>query len=76
MSEKMLRVTAAQIIKVLERRGFGLARQAGSHMIFKNESGLRATVPSHAGKILHPKVLKSIMHDADLTADELRDLLK
>lgn len=55
MSEKMPRVTAAQIIKVLERRGFGLARQAGSHMIFKNESGLRATVPSHAGKILHPK---------------------
>lgn len=76
MSEKVPRVTAAQMVKVLERLGFGLARQTGSHMIFKNDSGLRATIPSHAGKILHPKVLKSIMHEADLTVDELRTLLK
>jgi predicted RNA binding protein YcfA (HicA-like mRNA interferase family) len=33
------------------------------------------TVPFHGGKILHPKVLKSILRDADLTADEFQDLM-
>lgn len=76
MSEKLPRLTASQVIKVLERAGFSLARQSGSHMIFKNSTGLRATVPFHVGKILHPKVLKSIMHEADLTLESLRELLK
>jgi len=68
-------VTAAEIIRVLERIGFVQVRQSGSHRIFKNEKGRRVTVPFHRGKILHPKVLKSIMRDADLTTDELLKLL-
>ncbi len=76
MSEKLPRVTAGEIIKVLERNGFVLTRQSGSHRIYKNADGARATVPFHAGKILHPKVLKSIMHEAGLSSEELRDLLK
>lgn len=75
MSDKWPRVTASQIIKVLERSDFMLARQSGSHMIFKNVEGRRATVPFHAGKILHPKILKSIMKEANLSIEELLDLL-
>jgi hypothetical protein len=33
-------------------------------------------VPFHAGKILHPKVLKSILTDAGLTVEEFARLLK
>jgi len=33
------RVTAAQAIRVLEKLGFGLARQSGSHKIYKNAEG-------------------------------------
>jgi len=76
MSVRLPRVTATQIIKVLERIGFTLSRQSGSHMIFKNVAGTRATVPFHAGKILHPKLLKSILNEANLTPEELVDLLK
>lgn len=76
MSERLPRVTASQIIRVLERAGFVLSRQSDSHMIYKNAIGLRATVPYHAGKILHPKILKSIMTEADLTVETLRELLK
>ena len=75
MSDKWPRVTASQIIRVLEGSGFLFARQSGSHMIFKNSEGRRATVPYHAGKILHPKILKSIMKDANLSVEELLDLL-
>jgi predicted RNA binding protein YcfA (HicA-like mRNA interferase family) len=72
---RLPRVTAAQIIRVLEKKGFALSRQSGSHMIFKNSAGRRVTVPFHAGKILHPKILKSIITDADIAPEELQTLL-
>jgi len=76
MSPRLPRVTAAQIVRVLEKQGFQLSRQSGSHRIYKNEAGKRVTVPYHSGKILHPKVLKSILRDADLTVKQFRQLLK
>ncbi|HEY0072162.1 MAG TPA: hypothetical protein VGE04_19545 [Chloroflexia bacterium] len=33
------------------------------------------TVPFHSGRILHPKVLKSILIDAGLTMEEFSQLL-
>lgn len=72
---KLPRLTARQIATVLEKAGFSLARQSGSHMIYRNAAGKRATVPFHATKILHPKVLKNILRDADLTTDSLNELL-
>lgn len=76
MTDKLPRVTADDAIRALERAGFHLARQSGSHKIFKNEEGTRITIPYHSGKILHPKILKSILKDADLTADEFIDLMR
>ena len=76
MSPKLPRVTAAEVIKVLEKIGFRLARQSGSHKIYKNPEGKRVTVPFHSGKILHPKVLRSILRDADLSVEEFKRLLK
>lgn len=75
MSEKLPRITASEIIKVLEKAGFSFSRQSGSHKIYKNQEGKRATVPYHSGTILHPKVLKSILREADLSVEKLRELL-
>jgi len=72
---RLPRLTARQIVVALEKSGFSLTRQSGSHMIFKNADGKRATVPYHAAKTLHPKVLKSILRDADLTIEQLEELL-
>jgi predicted RNA binding protein YcfA (HicA-like mRNA interferase family) len=44
-------------------------------MIYKNASGKRVTIPFHAAKILHPKVLKSILRDADISVEKLLGLL-
>lgn len=76
MSERLPRITSAQAARILEKAGFTLVRQSGSHMIYKNSAGLRAILPFHAGKILHPKVLQSILTDANLSVDDLRRLLK
>ncbi len=76
MSPRLPRITAEEACKVLERAGFLLVRQSGSHRIYRNQQGRRATVPYHAGQTLHPKLLRSILRDADLTVEQLRDLLE
>jgi predicted RNA binding protein YcfA (HicA-like mRNA interferase family) len=59
-------------MKGIERNGFVLVRQSGSHKIFRNSEGTRITLPFHSGKILHPKLLKSILEDTGLSVDDLR----
>ncbi|MBI4297015.1 MAG: type II toxin-antitoxin system HicA family toxin [Chloroflexi bacterium] len=76
MTGRLPRITADQAIHVLERAGFKLSRQSGSHRIYKNPEGRRATVPYHKGRVLHPKVLVSILEDADLTQEEFVALLR
>ena len=75
MSERLPRLTAKDIIRILERRGFSLSRSSGSHLIYKDASGRRVTVPLHARETLHPKILQSIPRDMEMTQDELKDLL-
>lgn len=71
MSFRLPRITAAQIIAVLEKRGFFIVRQSGSHKIYRSINGKRVTIPFHGEKILHPKVLKNIMKDADISIQQL-----
>ncbi len=75
MSVRLPRVTATETVRALERAGFALARQSGSHRILKNAAGRRVTVPVHSRTILHPKLLKSILRDAELTVAEFQELL-
>ena len=75
MSQRLPRVTADDVIKALEKLGFGLSRQSGSHRIYKNPQGRRVTVPYHKGKALHHKVLKSVLKDAELSVDEFLKFL-
>lgn len=75
MSDRLPRLTAKEIIRILEQEGFALARSSGSHHIYKNAAGTRVTVAVHAGKILAPKVLKSILRDMELSAEELKQKL-
>ncbi len=44
-------------------------------MIYKNSDGRRVTIPFHGSKILHPKILKSILRDAELRMGNLEELL-
>jgi predicted RNA binding protein YcfA (HicA-like mRNA interferase family) len=76
MTDKLPRINAADAIRVLERAGFFLVRQSGSHKIYKNAAGKRTTVPFHSGKELHPKILKSSLRDADMSVEKFLELMK
>ena len=75
MSPRLPRVTAAQVLRVLRQRGFAEVRASGSHRILRNDEGKLVTLPYHTGQILHPKLLQSILRDADLSPEELRQSL-
>jgi predicted RNA binding protein YcfA (HicA-like mRNA interferase family) len=53
--EKLPRVTAAEAIKVLERAGFLLVRQSGSHKMYKNKEGKRVTCLIMLGEHFIPR---------------------
>ncbi|MDO8629471.1 MAG: type II toxin-antitoxin system HicA family toxin [Phycisphaerales bacterium] len=66
MSERLPALTAREIIKVLERCGFVLVRQSGSHAIFHHADGRRTTVPIHGKRTIGRGLLRQIMRDAAL----------
>ena len=61
MDGKLPRLTASELVKIVEKAGFRLVRQKGSHLIYKNFEGKRITIPFHRGKILHPKIIKTAL---------------
>lgn len=70
MRKKLPRITSEKLVKVLKRKGFLVIRQSGSHMILKNDKGIRITVPVHSGIIIHPKILKRIIEDGELSEED------
>ncbi len=63
-----------QVMAALEKAGFRQVRQKGSHIQFKR-GNLLVTVPNHPGD-LNPSVLKSILRQAQMSAEEFEALLK
>ena len=75
MTDRLPRLTAREIIRILKRRGFVCSRSSGSHHIYKDQAGKRVTVPVHAKQTLHPKVLRSILRDMEMSPAELKETL-
>ncbi len=75
MSPRIPVVTAAQLIRALERDGWREARQRGSHRIFAHptKAGM-LVIPMHSGA-LRTGLVADTIRDAGLTADDLRRLL-
>jgi predicted RNA binding protein YcfA (HicA-like mRNA interferase family) len=67
-------VSGAQLVKALERDGWAVIRQRGSHVRLKKTGRQMAlVVPLH--KELRKGTLAGILRDADLGTDALRRLL-
>ncbi len=76
MSPKLPRITAFDLLRALRRDGWLPIRQSGSHVTLNHalKKG-RITVPNHSGTILKLKTLETILKQAELTTDELQELL-
>ena len=65
-------LSGSTVVKALEPGGFTVARQSGSHVRL-TKAGKGVTVPLH--RSLAVGTLQSILHQAGLTIEALRELL-
>jgi len=68
-------LTAREVIRALEKAGFQIQRQTGSHARLKHADGRVVTVPVHAGQDVGRGLLHKILRDADITPAKLLTLL-
>ena len=67
-------LSGRDLVRALERAGFVVKRQRGSHIVLRRENpAARVVVPNH--KTVRVGTLRSILHEAGITVDELLALL-
>jgi len=69
-------ISGKEALKALERAGFVIVRQRGSHVRIKkvtSESVIKITIPIH--ETLDRGTLKGILRNAGITSEEFVDLL-
>ncbi|MFO5491200.1 MAG: type II toxin-antitoxin system HicA family toxin [Cuspidothrix sp.] len=72
---KLPTITGEELIAALEKAGFYIVIQKGSHVRMKHEDNRVVSITSHSGKTIGKGLLVKIIRDADLTKDELIELL-
>lgn len=60
-----------EVIALLNRLGFIMVRQRGSHQQFRHPDGRATTVPVHGSRDLSPLLLRQICKDIGITPEEL-----
>ncbi len=76
MSERLRPLPAEKVIKALNKIGFEVSRQRGSHVILKNKEGTIIVVPNHPGEEIGRGLLMKIIKQAGITKDKFLKLLK
>jgi predicted RNA binding protein YcfA (HicA-like mRNA interferase family) len=77
MSPRLPVVSGRQVVNALERIGYRVVRQRGSHIRLRDESDpnhLPVTVPNHS--VVKPGLLRRVLRDANLTVAEFLALIK
>ena len=73
---RLPRITGKDLLRALESDGWHEIRVKGSHhRLAHPDRPQKITVSVHPGAIVKPGTLRSILDDADMTVDRLRELL-
>ncbi|MEM3608178.1 MAG: type II toxin-antitoxin system HicA family toxin [Candidatus Bathyarchaeia archaeon] len=63
-----------KLIKVLQKAGFRILRQKGSHIIMIDDKETRVVIPVHLGKDVKPGLIRAIIKEAGLGREEFLKL--
>jgi predicted RNA binding protein YcfA (HicA-like mRNA interferase family) len=66
---------AQEVIGALEKAGFQVIGQKGSHVRMRHADGRVVTVPVHAGRDIGRGLLRKILRDAEFTHEAFLELL-
>lgn len=73
---KLPQITANELIKILEKAGFSVIRQKGSHVFLKHPDGRTTVVPNHPGEKLDRGLLNKILRkDVQISREEFDKLV-
>jgi predicted RNA binding protein YcfA (HicA-like mRNA interferase family) len=74
---KLPRVSGTRVLRALLRAGWYEHHRRGSHVYVRHPDrpGRQVTVPVHTGRDLLPKTLAGILEQAEMTVEELTELL-
>jgi len=59
-----------EVVAVLEKFGFVVERQRGSHLFLKHTDGRATVVPVHSGENIGPGLFAKILRDVELTRED------
>ena len=68
-------IPAKKIIKLLNKIGFEVVRQRGSHVILKHLDGRVTVIPVHSGEDIGRGLLSKIIKDTRITREQFLKLL-
>jgi predicted RNA binding protein YcfA (HicA-like mRNA interferase family) len=71
---KLPRRRGREVIATLKRAGFVVVRIKGRHHFLKHPDGRCTVVPVHASEIIGVGLMKTILDDAELTAEQYLEL--
>jgi predicted RNA binding protein YcfA (HicA-like mRNA interferase family) len=69
-------ISPNKLIKILEKEGFKVIRQKGSHVIMINSKKNRIVIPVHPGKDIKPGLIRTMLREAGINREKLFKLLK
>jgi predicted RNA binding protein YcfA (HicA-like mRNA interferase family) len=72
MGRRLPALKPREMVRALERMGFHLIRKSkGSHWQFEHPDGRRTTIPCHKSQDIGPGLLRKILRDIEVEANEL-----
>ena len=72
---RLPRLTGKDLITALCKAGFDVIRIKGSHHFLRHSDGRTTVVPVHRDEIIGSGLMNKILHDCEISQDELRSLL-
>lgn len=63
-------VSAKELEKILLKPGFEISRQKGSHRFYKHPGERYTTIPHHSGEDISRPLIRTILREIELDADE------
>ena len=69
-------ISPNKLVKILEKTGFKVIRQKGSHLIMMDNKKTRIVIPMHPGKDIKPGLIRAIIREAGISRENFLTLLK
>ncbi len=67
---KLPLLSSKELCKFLEKEGFLVVRQKGSHRFYRHPDGRATVVPIHSGKDIKRGLLKGILEEIKMNRDD------